>query len=420
MNSNLIYDIGDSPKTIKEWILYALQQVMAVFVATVLIANICGTPIDSCLVASCIGTLVYQLLTFGKSPMYISSSGATCSAVIGAMALGSSYTAVVFGGLCIMAIYSIFAGVVYKFGIGAIDKLLPPVIVGSITMVIGANLATFIPTYVQVNGAYSNAGVLIAIFTMLIVAITSHYFKGFLRTIPFLLGLLGGYILSALLTITGVCSLIDFSVFANISLFHLPDFSFTHISTVSLQDMASTAILFIPVSLAGICEHYSDHQVLSNMIGTDLTHEPGLHRTLVADGFASLIGTLIGSLPNTSYGEGIATIGFSRVASRKVVTLAAIIIGIMGFIQPIQLFIQSVPQCVFGGCAMVLYGYIFASGLKTIKNKNVDLEKNKNLVIMSVIITVGVSGLFLFNSAFTGVSLAMVLGVILNLILIEK
>lgn len=419
MNNNLIYDIQDTPKTKREWFLYALQMVLAVFVATVLIANICGTPIDSCLVASCIGTLVYQLCTFGKSPMYISSSGAMVSAVIGALALGSSYTAVIVGGLFVFLIYGLFALLIKWRGIQLLDRILPAAIVGPVTMVIGANLATFIPTYVQVNGAYNTFGVLVAIVTMLIVALTSHYFKGFWKTIPFLLGLLGGYIISTILTLTGVCPLIDFSIFKNITIFNWPDFSFMHLKAISWSDIGQVALLFIPVSLAGLCEHYSDHQVLSNIIGTDLTHNPGLHRTLFGDGLASFIGTIIGALPNTSYGEGIATVGFSRVASRRVVTLAALMIGVLGFIQPIQLFIQSIPKAVFGGCAMVLYGYIFASGLKTMINRHVDLENNKNLIITSVIITVGVSGIFLFNAAFTGVSLAMVLGIVLNLILKE-
>lgn len=181
--------------------------------------------------------------------------------------------------------------------------------------------------------------------------------------------------------------------------------------------MGKTCLFFVPVAICALLEHYSDHRVLSNIIGTDLTKDPGLSRTLVGDGVASAVGTAVCGLPNTSYGESIATTGFSRVASVWVITAAAALLGLMSFIGPVQAFVQSIPSCVFGGCAMILYGYIAASGLKTIINNKVDLEDNKNLLVVCVILTVGVSGIFLFDAAFAGVSLAMVLGVILNTML---
>lgn len=167
-------------------------------------------------------------------------------------------------------------------------------------------------------------------------------------------------------------------------------------------------------------EHISDHKVLSNIVGQDLINDPGLSRTLLGDGIASAVGTAVCGLPNTSYGESVACTGFSRVASVYVISVAAIILGILSFIGPVQAFVNSIPACVFGGCAMILYGYIAASGLKTIINNKVDLENNKNLIVICVILTVGVSGIWLFDAAFAGVSLAMVLGVILNLILVER
>ena len=172
--------------------------------------------------------------------------------------------------------------------------------------------------------------------------------------------------------------------------------------------------------MAALCEHYSDHKVLSNIVGVDLTHDPGLHRTLLGDGAASFLGTVTCGLPNTSYGESIATTGFSRVASVKVISVAATIIGLLAFMEPVQIFINSIPACVFGGCAMILYGFIAASGLKTLINSRVDLNDNKNLIIVSVILTVGVSCLWLFHSAFTGVSLALIIGLVLNTILRPK
>ena len=197
MNNNLLYDTHEHPKTVKEWLLYAVQMLMAVFVATVLISNICGTPVDAGLLGACLGTLSYQVITKFKSPIFISNSGATVSAVIGALALGSTpnYFAVFIGGLVVLAIYALFAFVIKWRGIEALNKLFPPYIVGPITIVIGLNLAGFIPTYVDLGGASSNINVLVAVAVMGIIALTSHYFKGFLKTIPFLIGLVFGFAL---------------------------------------------------------------------------------------------------------------------------------------------------------------------------------------------------------------------------------
>jgi uracil permease len=422
--TDMIYGITDTPRKVREWILYALQQVLAVFVATVLIANICGTPVDACLLGACFGTLLYQLITKFRSPMFISSCGATVSAVIGALAIGdgSNYLAVAIGGLVIFGVYALFALIIKWRGIEAINKIFPPIIVGPITMVIGLNLAGFLPTYTSVAGAHSDLAILVAIVTMVVVAVSSHYFKGFARTIPFLIGLGAGYVLAAILTVTGAAPLVDFSQFAHMHLFRLPDFAFLHLNfkALSFGAVGQVLLLFVPVAICALLEHYSDHKVLSNIIGVDLTENPGLHRTLLGDGAASALGTILAGLPNTSYGVSIATTGFSRVASVKVISVAAGTLGILAFIEPVQVLINSIPACVFGGCAMILYGYIAASGLKTLINNKVDLEDNKNLIVVSVILTVGVSGLFLFHSSFAGVSLAMVLGVALNLILRAK
>ena len=406
--------------------LYALQQVLAVFVATVLIANICGTPISSCFLGACFGTLIYQLITRFKSPMFISNSGATCSAVIGALALpsanGQNYLMVAIGGLIIALVYGAIAILVKRKGIATLNKIFPPAIVGAVTIVIGANLATFIPAYVQVNGNASNWGVLVAIVTMFTIALSSHYFKGFLKTVPFLIGLGVGYTLSLLLTLTEVAPLINLACFNADNWQWYPDLAFTRwdVNDFSWDNLFNTILLFAPVAICALLEHYSDHKVLSNIIGTDLTETPGLHATLLGDGIASAAGTILCGLPNTSYSESIATTGFSRVASVSVITVAAIFLGLLAFIAPVQAFIQSIPSCVFGGCAMILYGYIAASGLKTLINNKVDLEDNKNLIIIAVILTVGVSGTFFLSESFAGVSLAMTLGVILNFILKSK
>ena len=188
-------------------------------------------------------------------------------------------------------------------------------------------------------------------------------------------------------------------------------------SPFSWKQLPDILLLFIPVSICAALEHYSDHKTLSNILGTDLTVNPGLDRTLIGDGVASAVGAAVGGLPNTSYGESIATIGFSKIGSVWITLVAALIVGVLGFLAPVTAFISSIPSAVFAGCAFILYGYIAESGLKTLFNSHVDLADNRNLIIISVILTSGVSGVALFSPSFKITSLAMVLGVLLNLIL---
>jgi uracil permease len=420
--NDLVLNTNEKPRSAKEWILYPLQMVMAVFVATVLIATICGTPIDVCLLGGCLGTLIYQCFTKFKSPMFISNSGATVSAVIGALALGNApnYLAVAIGGIIVAIVYILFACLIKWRGISVFNRLFPATIVGPITIVIGLNLATFIPSYVGMGTDNAMWGVGIAIITMAVVAITSKFAKGFMKTIPFLLGLVVGYGLCLGVEAIGWTDFGIISTWKEIDgFFNIPDFTFLKWDFASFEAsmLLDIVLLFAPVSVCALLEHYSDHKVLSNIIGKDLTEDPGLHRSLMGDGIASMVGTWVCGLPNTSYGESTATIGFSRVASVIVSTVAALFLGSLAFIEPVQVFLRSIPSCVFGGCAMILYGYIACSGLKTLINSKTDLEDTRNLIVTSVILTVGVSGIYFFSASFTGVSLAMVLGVILNLIL---
>ena len=425
MANELKYGVRDLPRKWYEWILYTFQMVLAVFVATVLIANICGTPIPTCLISASIGTLLYAVITKFKSPMFISSCGATVSAVTGALAGATmgNYIYVAIGGLVILLVYLAFALIVKFGGKATFDKIFPPAVVGAITIVIGLNLAGFLQGYVKgASATIDTVPMLVALFTMFATALTSHYLKGFWKTIAFLIGLLSGYVLALILEVSGAYDFGIVAKFGTMRWIQADDFVFMKwdSSTLTWRGVLDAILLFLPVSICAALEHYSDHKTLSNIIGTDLTQDPGLSRTLIGDGVASAVGTMIGGQPNTSYGESIATIGFSRVTSVWVTIAAAITLGVMGLIAPITTFVDSIPSAVFGGCAMILYGYIAASGLKTLMNSKVDLENNKNLIVVSVILTVGVSGLFLFSESFTGVALAMVLGVILNLILIER
>ena len=420
--NNMLYGINDKLPA-KRLIVAALQQVIACFVATILIPQICGLPIAPAMLGAGIGTLIYQLFTRGQSPMFISSSGAFVAAVIGALALGTApnYLAVFVGGLIVCAVYFIVGLAINHFGTGWINKLLPPVVIGPIVAVIGLNLATFLPTYFQVNGQYSLIGFGLGILTLLITALISHYGKGFIKNLPFLVAILIVYVFSALLTVCGV-PIIDFSVFKNVRLIQIPDFSFLHFNGWNWAWLPQILLLFLPLSLVTICEHTSDHKALSAVIGTDLTQNPGLGYTLMGDGAATAIGSLFAAMPNTSYGESVGTTGFSRICSKYVITLAAVIMGVAAFIGPLQAFLISVPSCIFGGCAGVLYGYITLSGIRTIKDNDIDLNNNKNIIILAAVLTLGVSGAVCnFGVVSIGTTaLAMIVGIILNLILKEE
>ena len=418
----MLYNINDKMPA-KRLMVAALQQVIACFVATILIPQICGVPIAPAMLGACLGTLCYQLVTRGQSPMFISSSGAFVAAVIGALALGTApnYLAVFIGGGVVCIVYLAVGLAINIFGTAWINKLLPPVVIGPIVAVIGLNLATFIPTYFQINGEYSLIGFGLGMLTLLITAIISHYGKGFIKNLPFLVAILIVYGFAAILTVCGV-KIIDFSVFTNVKIVQVPDFAFMHASNWDWAWLPQILLLFLPLSLVTIAEHTSDHKALSAVIGTDLTQKPGLGYTLIGDGIATVVGTFVGAMPNTSYGESVGTTGFSKICSKYVITLAAVIMGIAAFIGPLQAFLVSIPSAIFGGCAAILYGYITLSGIRTIKDNNIDLNDNKNVTIIAAVLTLGVSGAVCnFGVVSIGTTaLAMIVGIVLNLVLKEK
>lgn len=420
--NNMLYGINDKLPT-KRLVVAALQQVIACFVATILIPQICGLPIAPAMLGAGIGTLIYQLFTRGQSPMFISSSGAFVAAVIGALALGSApnYTAVLIGGAIVCIVYCVIGLAINHFGTNWINKLLPPVVIGPIVAVIGLNLATFIPTYFQVNGQYSLLGFGLGMLTLLITALISHYGKGFIKNLPFLFAILIVYCFAAILTACGV-PIVNFNAFKGVRLIQVPDFTFLHLNHFNWTLLPQVLLLFLPLSLVTFSEHTSDHKALSAVINKDLTQEPGLGNTLIGDGVATLFGCFFAGLPNTSYGESVGTTGFSRICSKYVITLAAVIMGIAAFFGPLQAFLVSIPSCIFGGCAAVLYGYITLSGIRTIKDNDIDLNNNKNIIILAAVLTLGVSGAVCnFGVVSIGTTaLAMLIGIILNLILKEN
>lgn len=412
----MIYNLDDKIP-INKLILFALQMVLSVFVATILIANICGVAISGALVGAGLATLIYSVVTKGKSPMYISSSGAFVAPVMAALAAGG-YTAVAIGGLVACAIYCLFGFIFSKLSVEKVYKIFPKALIGAITVVIGVNLMPFILSYVQINGVTNMWGVSVALVTMISIALISHYAKGIMQILPFLIGLMIGYIYAIILTITGTCDIVDFTIFNNISLFILPDFAFTHWEPITFVTIVPVIILYIAYTISAQMECLSDHGALGGIIGVDLYKEPGLARIFCGEGLANLMSSISG-LNYCSYGESVATVGFSKVASVRVTRVAAAVMILLGFIGPVQAFITSIPSCAFAGAAIILYGFIACSGIKMLQKT--DLNIQKNLIIVSTVLSLGISGLVVGGEviSFSATALALISGIILNIVLKE-
>ena len=414
----MIYDINDNPP-LGKLLLFALQLLLSVFVATVLIANICGVPVSGALFGASLATVAYLVITGYTSPMFISNSGAFVAPVLMALAAGG-YPAVAVGGLTTCIVYCVFGLVFTKIPVENIYKVFPKALIGAVTMVIGITLMGFIGTYVQIGGETSTWGIVIAFLTAIIIAMTSHYAKGSARVLPFLIGTLAGYAIAVILTLTKVCPIIDFTLFRGIRLLAWPDIAISHWTRTKIAQLLPIIPVYIAFTVSAMMECLSDHAALGNIIGKDLYKEPGLARIFAGEGVANLFASLFGGLGACSYGEGVACVGFSRVASTLVTGTAAMMMMLLAFIQPIQVFIQSIPSCVFGGAAMILYGYIACSGVKMLQGVN--LNNQKNLIMVSATLSIGISGIALGSTTFalSGTALALVFGIILNLILKER
>jgi len=410
----MIYNISDRPP-FKKTLLFGLQMVLSVFVATVLIANICGVSPSGGLIGASLSTICYLLITKGKSPMFLSNSGAFVAPVLFALGL-AGYTGVAIGGLISCIVYCIFGLIFIKIPYQSIYKIFPHSLIGAVTVVIGINLMAFIPDYVGDIGQW---GIVIALITTLSIALISHYAKGIARILPFLLGILIGYAVALILTLTGVCKLIDFTVFSNLKFIQIPDLAFTHWTTIEWSAIVPIVIMYAAYTVSAMMEAISDHAALSGIIGVDLFEKPSLSRIFFGEGVGNLISACFGGLGSCSYGESVATIGFSKVSSVAVTFTAAIMLGLLGFLAPVQAFITSIPSCVFAGAAIILYGFIACSGIKMLQKT--DLNNQKNLIIVSSVLSLGISGLAIGGKtiSFSATALALIVGVVLNLILKE-
>lgn len=428
MDNGLRYGISDNPATIKELLLYGLQNMLSILTATILISTICGTNIAAGLVAGGMATITFLCLTGFKVPLFFSNSGATVSAVLGAYALSSSVeencTAVVLGGATICLMNFIFSRIIKKFGADWIKKIFPDILVGTIILAIGINLMGFIPTYLQINGEYSLIGIGFGFLTMLFAALFNHYGKGLIPTLSFLLGITTSYVIVILLSITGVMPLVDMTQFHITGLFSMPDFSFMHLNFTNFNWslLPQIMILFACVNVGAVVESIGDLLTCSQITGTDLVSNVGVHKTMMADGVADLVGCIIGSQPTTTYGESLATIAVSRVASTRVIFTAAVMTIMLGFIQPFNVAIVNMPSFLFGGISILAYSFISLSGIKVLAHSNIDFDDSKTMIIFAVSLALSVCGLAINIGTFnlSGVSIGVLSGILMNIILKDK
>lgn len=463
---HLVLDVHENPKKISEWFLFAIQHVLAVLVATITVPLLVpGMPIAATMVSAGIGTLFYIFVTKSKSPVFLSSSFAYIAPMSSAIAVsmvgnagGYNYLALILGMIMVGIIYVAVALVIKKFGTGWLNKILPPVVAGPVIMVIGLSLAgSAINNLTNVNAGVENYNlihILCGLIALFVTAFAAHYGrKNMLGLIPFVLGMGSGYVSAVLFTVFGsviggndyfavvnfqplvnIFTNFDFSSIFNYKMF-VPNsgesFIFLRFEEIAKFDWAQigqVALLFIPVSFVTICEHTGDHKNLGNIIGKDLLgEEPGMQRTLIGDGVATAISGALCGAANTTYGESVAVVGTTKVASVNVLKLAALMMIVFGLFTPFTALLQTIPACVTGGVSVVLYGFIASSGVKMIMNEKVDFNETRNIFIASAILVAGIGGLTLkFGNPLaptiqiTSTAVAMILGIVLNTLLKEE
>ena len=423
-SKKMTYDVNEKPPVAK-WIVLAIQHVFAMFGATILVPILVNAAaqeevltIPVALVASGVGTLLYILCTRGKSPVYLGSSFAFITPIAAAFFKGGISGAMT-GVMVVGLIYIIVAFIIKLVGSKWLDKVLPPIVIGPMIMIIGLGLA---PSAVTQMGLASDATmewktIAIAAFTFIVTTLVMVRAKGFIKIIPFLVGIAAGYIFACVLGV------VDFTAVKEASFFSIPNFVFPFID-YSLNFGALLTIA--PIALVTMCEHIGDHTSLSNIIGKDLLKDPGLDRTLLGDGIATLVAGAMGGPANTTYGENTSVVGMTKIASVWVIGLAAIFAIILGFLGKFTALVSTIPSAVLGGVSLLLYGFIAVNGLKVLIKNQVDFEKSKNVVVASSMLVLGLGGAAIaivsgdLSVTISGMSLAAIIGIILNLILPDE
>ncbi len=444
----LIYQVEDKPK-FGATVVFAIQQLLAIMAATLAVPMIIGNGMSSAaaLFGAGIGTLVYILFTQKKSPVFIGSSfafiGPMFAAFAGGVSMSLGYLGMIIGAAFAGLVYVIIAVIVKLVGVEWINKLMPVVVIGPTVAIIGLSLAgnavgDLTSGGVKVDNAsvaHPLVAVLCGLVTLAVTMLCSSYGKRTAKLIPFIIGILAGYFVALIFTLIGNAADVDalkvlsFDAFKALTadgvslktFVSVPDFTFMTakdgLGELNGSYVTSIAVAYVPVAFVVFAEHLADHKNISTIIERDLLKEPGLHRTLLGDGVGSIVGAFFGGCPNTTYGESVGCVAITRNASIYTIITAAIGAILISFLSPFIAFVNSIPPCVMGGVCMALYGFIAVSGLKMIQQ--VDLNKNKNLFVVSVILIAGIGGLELTFGQVTirTVATALILGILANLML---
>ena len=438
---NLVYGIHDKPK-LPQLLIFALQQVLAILAATILVPAIIGNGMSqsAALLGAGVGTIVYQLFTKFKSPVYLGSSFAFINSMFaafgGAASASAGYAGLLIGAAFAGLVYVVIAIVVKFVGVNWINKLMPPVVIGPTVALIGLSLAVNAVNDLTAGKVVDKTGaslcspyvaLICGIITLFAIFVFSVYGKKMIKLIPFVLGILVGYVVATIFTVIGIATdnvelqVINFAAFKDMQIFAIPDFAFLEafkgVKEIDGAFIATVAVAYVPVAFVVFAEHIADHKNLSSIIGQDLLEEPGLHRTLLGDGVGSVAGAFFGGCPNTTYGESVGCVAITRNASVITITTAAIMCMVISFFGPFVTFLSSIPNCVMGGVCVALYGFIAVSGLKMIQK--VDLNQSKNLFVVAAILIPGIGGLSLSfgEVTITSIACSLILGIVANTIL---
>lgn len=442
----LIYKVEDKPQ-FHQLVIFAFQQLLAIMAATIAVPLIIknGMNTAAALFGAGVGTLVYVAFTRKKSPVFLGSSfafiGSMSAAFAGATTVAAGYVGLIIGAAFAGLVYVVIALFIERIGVDWVNRIMPPVVIGPTVAIIGLSLAANAVGDLQTSsltGERTQFAVLVGIIALLGVMIASTYGKSHAKMIPFIIGILAGYIVAAILTFIGVqtgyepMQILNYQpivdLFANgisfSTFFKIPDFTFITalegIKDIDLGYIGTIAVAYIPVSFVVFAEHIADHKNISSIIERDLLKDPGLDRTLLGDGVGSMVGAFFGGCPNTTYGESIACVAITKNASVLTIIGAAIECILISFFTPFVTFISTIPACVMGGVCMALYGFIAVSGLKMVQK--IDLDHNKNLFVISSILISGIGGLSLSfgKITITSVACALILGIIVNKLLSKE
>lgn len=414
--SEAILDVHDKPKT-GQWISLSLQHMFAMFGATILVPQLVGLSPAIALLTSGIATIIFILITQFKVPAYLGSSFAFIMPITIATETGGIGSAMI-GAMFVSLVYAIVALIIWKTGYHWLMKLLPPIVVGPVIIVIGlalsgtaVNMAMTIP--VGDASEYSLLHFSAAVVTLLTAIICNIYFKNIISLMPILIGIIVGYGYSAAIGI------IDYAVIADAKWFAVPEFLIPGVD-YSFQVTPTLLFVMVPIAIVTISEHIGHQLVLGKIVNRNYIKDPGLHRSILGDGIGTFISSLVGGPPKTTYGENIGVLAITKVFSVYVIFGAAVFAIVFSFFGKLMAVIETIPTAVLGGISILLFGIIASSGLRMLVDNNIDFGNNRNLVISSVILVIGIGGAKIeFSETFSieGMALAAIVGVILNLVL---